>query len=359
VTADLPPRVGEPLAPTTAEAIDRLRPRGRIALVLGLFVLSPVCAEYLAAYDSSTGDPAELLLGLLILGPLYGAAAVLIRETARRAGLGWRGIILLAAAAGVLQAGVVDQSVFSVSYRGIESWEASRQGTLIAPLGVSAHMAQLFVAGHVIYSFGAPIALVEAFAASDRREPWLGPMGLAVMVVLYAGAAAFVLADHLANEASQATAAQVGAALLVAGALVTGAFVWGRPARRDTDRNAARPGAVFAASLVAASVVTAAPESWTGVGLAVGVLALAGACLAHASRAAAWDARHGVSVASGALVSRGILAFTYYPVVGDVAATPKYLHNLALFVAMAAIGMLALRRASEPAARVRAASGPR
>ena len=42
------------------------------AAVVCLLVLAPVCAEYLAAYDDSTGDPGDLLLGLAFLVPLYG-----------------------------------------------------------------------------------------------------------------------------------------------------------------------------------------------------------------------------------------------------------------------------------------------
>src|SRR5581483_5865874 len=47
---------------------------------LGLLLLSPVCAEYLIGYDQIIGRPRELLAGLLILAPLYGAVAVMIRE---------------------------------------------------------------------------------------------------------------------------------------------------------------------------------------------------------------------------------------------------------------------------------------
>ncbi|MDI6105080.1 hypothetical protein QLQ12_41500 [Actinoplanes sp. NEAU-A12] len=49
---------------------------------------------------------------LLFLGPLYGSVAVLIREVARRRGGGWPVMVLLAAAFGLVQAGVVDQSLF-------------------------------------------------------------------------------------------------------------------------------------------------------------------------------------------------------------------------------------------------------
>ncbi|MFC7740530.1 hypothetical protein ACFQXA_05500 [Nocardiopsis composta] len=68
----------------------------RIALLLGLMVLSPVCAEYLSAYDDSTGNPAALLGALIIFVPLYGAPALLIRRprggsaSAGRASPRWR-----------------------------------------------------------------------------------------------------------------------------------------------------------------------------------------------------------------------------------------------------------------------------
>lgn len=53
---------------------------GRLGAMVFLFFLSPVCAEYLIGYAESTNHPLEMLGGLLILGPLYGSVALLIRE---------------------------------------------------------------------------------------------------------------------------------------------------------------------------------------------------------------------------------------------------------------------------------------
>ena len=72
---------------------------------LALAVLAPVCAEYLWGYDDSTGHPGTLVGNLIVFTPLYGCPALLIREVARRRGLGWPGIVLLAAAFGVVEAG--------------------------------------------------------------------------------------------------------------------------------------------------------------------------------------------------------------------------------------------------------------
>jgi hypothetical protein len=75
---------------------------------------------------------------LLIFGPLYGAPAVLIREAARRTGRGWPTILLVSLAAGLVQAGLIDQSLFNPSYRDIPYWDDMRLPTYLPGLGFSA-----------------------------------------------------------------------------------------------------------------------------------------------------------------------------------------------------------------------------
>jgi hypothetical protein len=327
------------------------RPGTRRAQALALLLLAPVCAEYLYGYDDSTGSPLALLGGLLIFVPLYGAPALLIRELARRARLGWSGLLLLATAAGILQAGAIDQSLFSATYRGMEGWVELRELTLIEPLGISAHMALGFVFGHTAHSFGAPIALVEAFGPDPRDRPWLGNKGLAALALLYAAASALVLNDHLTNEASHASAAQVAGALLVVCALCVGAFALGRRPRPPLARRAPAPSAVFAASAACFGALALAPENWSGVALALAALLAGGAGLAWTSRSAGWDSRHEVSVAAASLLVSAALAFTYDPLLGEVAALPKYLHNTAVLALVVAVWAFAARRAAAAAAR--------
>lgn len=107
---------------TTSVSTQRLGPV-RLLLVLALAVFSPIAAESLVGYDDSTGDPLALLSGLFFFIPLYGAPAVLLREAARRFGIGWGGVLAIAAALGVVQAGIIDQSMFSEDYRGIDYWQ--------------------------------------------------------------------------------------------------------------------------------------------------------------------------------------------------------------------------------------------
>jgi len=209
--------------------------RARVGQVAGLLVLSAIGAELLAAYDDTTGRPGQLLFAVLFFAALYGAPALLIRELARRMGWGWPSIILLAFALGILQPGVIDQSLFSSDYRDIESWDRSLRATFIGPLGFSATNAVNFVVGHVIYSFCAPIAVAEAWRPATARTPWLSLRGTAVAAVLYLLAAVLVLQDP---ESHSASAVQLAGSLAAAGLCIGAAVGLGHrahsapPARR-------------------------------------------------------------------------------------------------------------------------------
>ncbi len=65
----------------------------RAAPAVGLFFLAPLVAEFLL------GDlPMTMLPALIVLAPMYGGGALVIREVARRRGRGWPTIFLLGAA---------------------------------------------------------------------------------------------------------------------------------------------------------------------------------------------------------------------------------------------------------------------
>lgn len=312
----------------------------RAAQVTGLLVLAPVCAEYLSAYDDSTGHALQLVGNLVVFVPLYGCPALLIREVARRGRLGWVGIVLLATAFGLMQAGVVDQSLFSTDYRQIEGWDASYRATLIAPLGVSAANFLNFVGGHVVFSICAPIALVEGARPLQAGVPWLGRTGLVVTAVLYAAASALVLSEHLKTEASHASVLQVTVSLaLVAGLIAAGVRLGDRP-RPALDRQAPGVRTVFAAALAVALVHGLATETWSGVAMIVASFAAAGIGLAYGSRLTGWRVGHVVAVATAPLLVRAVLAFTYDPLVGEVSEPAKYAHNVVmLLIVLTAVGL--------------------
>ncbi len=323
----------------------RLPAAPRRLQIAGLLVLAPVCAEYLAAYDNTTGDAVVLIGGLIIFAPLYGAPALLIREVARRAGLGWTGIILLAAAFGLIEAGIVDQSLFSLDYRDIASWDEGVRGTFIGPLGLSAYNALNFLGGHVIYSICAPIALVEAFRPAQQREPWLSVRMLVVVALFWLGASALVLSDSLLNEISHASPYQVAGSAVVVGLLILAAFRYGRPTTIRDDRRAPRVRTVFLVALVVGTIYNASPTTWPGFAFSATVLVGATILLHRAAQSPSWDLRHVVAVASAALVSRAVLAFTYFPLLGDVSPIRKYGHNIVLLTLVSVVCVLAFRAA--------------
>ena len=333
----------EPLEPAQES------PWPRRLQIAALLVLAPVCAEYLAAYDNTTGDAVQLIGGLIIFSPLYGAPALLIREVSRRAGLGWVGIILLATAFGLMEAGVVDQSLFSLDYRHIESWDATLRGTFLAPLGLSAYNTLNFVGGHVIYSICAPIALVEAFRPSHAREPWLGRTGLAVVALLYAAASGFVLEDSLVYETSHASIYQVIGSVGVIGPLVLAAFLLRNRADTTVDRPAARVRTIFFGAVVVAVLYNLLPPTWTGFALSATAVAVGCVLLYRSARSPEWTMRHTVAVAAGFVLTRAVLSFTYFPVIGHISAARKYGHSIVFLVGMLAVCWLAMRQATRAA----------
>ena len=312
---------------------------------LGLFVLAPVCAEYLWGYDDSTGHPGTLVGNLIVFSPLYGAPALLIREVARRRGLGWPGILLLAAAFGVVQAAIVDQSMWSTGYRDIPYWEDMSVPTYLAPIGLSLYLALSFVGGHVILSIGSPIALVETLTPGRRRERWLGPVVLWVVAFLYVAASALVLKDSYDTGEATATWGQlVGAA--AGGGRAGGHGVRGRPST-DLDPAGTRCRGrwpVWAGAFVAMIGWVAIPPTRIGTAL-VALLALGAVVVVWRwSQRGDWDQAHVLALASGAVVAAGCFAFLTTPI-GEVSDVEKYGHNIALLALMVALSAWGARRA--------------
>ena len=329
----------------TTVDVPAARTRARVwPLVLLLLVVAPICAEYLTAYDPEvTGRAAQLVGGLLVLAPLYGAPAVLIREVAARTGMHWTGILALAGAFGVLQAGVVDQSLFALHYMGYEEWPSWVAPTLVGPLGVSGAFALNFVVGHVVWSIGAPIALVESLDRREGRRPWLRIPGIVILTALWALASVAVWWDIREAGSDQASPAQLLGAVAVATALVAVACTFGRRALpAPTDAPVPTPRGVLVRVLVLAVAYQFIPGTWLGVALGVALLAVAGVWVTRSSRSAAWGSRHVAAVAGAAVLSRALGGF-----VTVASATPRppggFAQNTVLLVLAAALVAVALR----------------
>ncbi|KQW42592.1 hypothetical protein ASC77_23255 [Nocardioides sp. Root1257] len=320
---------------------------------LGLFVLAPACAEYLWGYDDSTGHPGTLVGNLIVFSPLYGAPALLIRELARRRGLGWPGILLLAAAFGVVQAAIVDQSMWSTGYRDIPYWEDMSVPTYLAPIGLSLYLALSFVGGHVILSIGSPIALVESLTPRRRHERWLGPVVLWVVAFLYAAACALVMKDAYDTGEASATWGQLVGSSVGAVGLVVAAHVVGRRPAMIVPGTVPRPLLVGAAAYAAMVGWVAIPPTRIGTAL-VALLALGTVVVVWRwSHRGDWRQSHVVALAGGAVVAAGCFAFLTTPI-GEVSDAEKYGHNVTLLALMVALSLGAALRARPGYGRSRA-----
>lgn len=275
----------------------------RLAPAVGLFFLAPLVAEYLL------GDiPITALAGLIVFAPWYGGGALLIREVCRRAGLGWPGMVALAVAFGVVEEGLITQSLFNPDYAGKH---------LLAPgyipaLGMGASWTVFVLTLHLVWSIGTPIAMVELLSRDRATTPWLGRIGLAVTGALFVVGGVVTATQTHAQSHFVAPAGPLAGAAVAAAVLVVLAAALGR---RD-DATALRDGRVPPAwllglvSLVVTSGVTTAwylardvMPSWLYVAIVLAAYAVGVALARYWSRLPGWGRAHQLALSAGALLT--------------------------------------------------------
>lgn len=312
--------------------------------VLSVLLLSPVCAEYLSAYDASASGLLTMLAGLLVLAPLYGAPALIAHEIAVRRGLGWPGLLLVVTALGVLQAVVIDQSVVNADYRNFEGWSDFWQPTYVPALDLSAYAAVAFVLGHTVASFGAPLAIV-AVVSRDGARPWLGRRAALILGVLYLAAAGLVLGDHVSSEGWQLSMVQLVGALVVV-ALLMGVALGrsGAGQSRTPPPRAWRPPPPGLLVLVGMVVESALGWSivWPALVVTIVGLAVLAIALVRWGRSRVWTSRHVAALAVGVLLSRALGGFLVDPVDGG-RTTTTYFVNVGATLLVMVVAALALR----------------
>ena len=83
-------------------------PQRSILAAVTLFFVAPLVAEFLL------GDfPATWLPLIIVLAPMYGGGAILIREFTRRTGRGWPTILLLGVAYAIIEEAFTTQTLFN------------------------------------------------------------------------------------------------------------------------------------------------------------------------------------------------------------------------------------------------------
>lgn len=166
--------------------------RNRWLFALALFCFAPFVGEFLYGNTAITSAPWAIMIA-----PMYGGGAVLVREIGRRTG-GWPTMLLLGAAYALTEEGPIDQMLFNPGYLGLDSFAGFAP---IPGLDISAGLTVSSLVLHTSWSICVPIAIIEAFdrnaGTGDRPPPWLGRIGLAVVAVVFVlGSTGLALTQH-------------------------------------------------------------------------------------------------------------------------------------------------------------------
>lgn len=299
---------------------------------LGLILVAPLVAEFLLG-----NLPIKMLPALIVLAPMYGGGALLIREVVRRTGRGWPSILLLGMAYAVFEEAFTTQSLFNPNYLKLNLG-------LLAPAyipaaGIGAWWTLWMLMVHGIWSISTPIALVEACVPDRARTPWLGRVGLIVVAIVFLVGGAANAAIGYRQDRFEASLPQFLWAATVMLLLVMLALLL--PKRKESARAGAAPSTwvAGAAALLFGSAALLVPMQWGWAAVAelIGLDVVMVLAVLAWSRRGGWRLRHQLALGAGAALAYGWHAFLQHPAVGGI--DPSVRVGNAVFLA-GAIGLI-------------------
>ena len=281
----------------------------RVAPAFVLFFLSPFVAEFLLGNISISA-----IAALVFLAPLYGGGALAVREIARRCGRGWATIVLLALAYGLIEEGLVIQTLFNPNYLGLHLLAEA----YIPALGIGGWWTPFVLTLHTVWSISVPIAIVEALFAERRETPWLRRTGLVVAIMLLLIGGILIRVGTQRQGPFTASPLQLISAtgLVVLVSILAFRFEKGGRARSGP---APSPWVVgIAAFLLGLGFMSAHAvlHGWAVVGTYAAIYAVAVVLLATWSGRAGWSPLHTLAAAGGAMLTYAVTAFPQEPVIG-------------------------------------------
>ena len=309
---------------------------------IGLFFLAPLVAEFLL------GDlPITLLAALVILAPMYGGGALLIREIARRRGRGWPTILVLALAYAIFEEAFTTQTLFNPNYLHLNLHLLTP--AYIPALGISVWWTLFVLTLHTVWSISVSIALVEALVPDRATTPWLGGIGVTITGILFLFGAASSTGLALKQDPFLASSTQFLCAAICCVAAILIAFLLPHGRAREIAGEAPSPWLVGAAALLAGSIfMTVLKEwGWATVGIYVVLDATMITLVARWSRSEGWGNLHRLALAGGAALAYGWHAFLQSPVVPAGGATMR-VGNALFLVGLAVLLAVAARRNGGP-----------
>src|SRR5580698_8356718 len=227
----------------------------RAAPAIALFFVAPLVAEFLLG-----NLPINLILALILLAPLYGGGALLIREVIRRSGRGWPTILVLAFAYAVFEEAFTTQTLFNPNYLHLNL--GLLNPAYIPALGIGAWWTVFVLTLHTVWSISVSIGLVEALVPERATTPWLKGLGLTVTSILFVLAAIATTAHQIKTSHFMASTAQFCASAVVCVVAIVAAFLLpARPAPRIPGL-VPGPWLIGAAALLAGSIFLVVPSVW-------------------------------------------------------------------------------------------------
>ncbi len=156
----------------------------RLPPAVSLFLLSPAIGELL----SGSAPPTEFFnpFGFAVLASLYGSGALIVRELKFRWRKGVGSVLLLGAAYGVLEEGLMVCSFFNPDWPDLGHF--ALYGRWLDVNWVWAVMLTIY---HAVYSITVPIALVELAYSQRRHQSWVNNRVFKAVLVLLAGVVIF------------------------------------------------------------------------------------------------------------------------------------------------------------------------
>ena len=311
----------------------------RLLPAIGLFFLAPFIAEYLL------GDfPLTKLGYLVILAPMYGGGALLIREVARRSGKGWPTIIVLAFAYAVLEEAFTTQTLFNPNYLKLNLHLLDH--AYIPALGIGAWWTVFVLTLHTVWSISTSIALIESCVPDRATSPWLGWIGFTVVSILFVLAAIASTRFQIKHDHFLATKMQFLVSGIVVVLAILAAFLLPTERAETSQAPAPAPFAVGALALLTASTFLVVPPAlgWAAVAIYLAldiVVILSVTALSHRD---GWDGRHRLALAAGAALAYGWHAFLQKPVDGTTGWVIRGSNAVCLLIVVALIAFAAKRQ---------------
>jgi hypothetical protein len=323
----------------TPQNIPMSRSQRSIPAAITLIFVAPLVAEYLLG-DLSI----RLLAALIVLAPMYGGGALLIRELVRRTGRGWPSILLLGAAYALIEEAFTTQSLFNPDYLHLHLHFLAH--AWIPFLHIGAWWTLFMLNLHTFWSISVSIALVEALFPSRAEQPWLGRIGDSVVAVLFLAGCIMGTVLGLKQNHFVAPAWQFLSAALVILLLIAVAFRL-KPAEPGTDPGfVPSPWFTGTVTFILGFGVLIIPFvfNWGAVALMLAIDIFFLASVFVLSRHAAWTPLHILSLAAGGALAYGTHAFLQPPVAGGSNLVVARIGNVIFLAAAVAVIVAGARR---------------